>query len=150
MHANTPPFDSIRFDSALLLRKLYPVSKEITGKEGEKKGGRKEIKSNRVCKRGFVLKFARGRVKIGRGEEESKSLYEKQTFWSRESGVSVVSSENPSDSTLSNVSPPFVVRFCRDNEGGDTFPLAFVPRNERRRRIFATRSLSKIENKNGE
>lgn len=94
-----------------------------------------------------MLKFARGRVKIGRGEEESKSLYEKQTFWSRESGVSVVSSENPSDLTLSNVSPPFVVRFCRDNEGGDTFPLAFVPRNERRRRIFATRSLRTIVSK---
>lgn len=58
-----------------------------------------------------MLKFARGRVKIGRGEEESKSLYEKQTFWSRESGVSVVSSENPSDSTLSNVSPPLLFAF---------------------------------------
>lgn len=88
-----------------------------------------------------MLKFARGRVKIGRGEEESKSLYEKQTFWSRESGVSVVSSENPSDSTLSNVSPPFVVRFCRDNEGGDTFPLAFVSHETKDDAEFSRRGL---------
>ena len=53
LHANTPRFDSIRFDSIFSFVSYIQFRKKL-GKRRERRRGREEIESNRVCKREFV------------------------------------------------------------------------------------------------